>query len=152
MANAIPLHCAPGLPLTVKETLQRSADYSIYVRDRSPYVRFTGKAYVLPRTGQRGIPLVSVNTAAVKVKVHRIGDRNLIDTVLGSDFQRNIDRSDRRKLETEKGALAWDGELKTDSVLNADVTTAFPIDQAIGSSWAWRCQSAIRSLVICSIA
>jgi alpha-2-macroglobulin len=121
-----------GLPSTVKETLQKSADYNIYVRDRSPYVRFTGKAYVLPRTGQRGIPLVSVNTAAVQIKIHRIGDRNLIDTVLGSDFQRNIDRHDRRKLETEKGALAWQGELKIDSVLNADVTTAFPIDQAIG--------------------
>ena len=116
----------------MKETLQKSADYNIYVRDRSPYVRFTGKAYVLPRTGQRGIPVVSVNTPSVKVKIHRIGDRNLIDTVLGSDFQRNIDRYDRRKLESEKGALAWEGELKIDSVLNADVTTAFPIDQAIG--------------------
>src|SRR6187401_1892502 len=121
-----------GLPSTVRENLQKSADYSIYVRDRSPYVRFTGKAYVLPRTGQRGIPLVSVNTASVAVKIHRIGDRNLIDSVLGSDFQRNIDKSDRRKLEEEKGALAWQGELKIDTVLNADVTTAFPIDQAIG--------------------
>ena len=116
----------------MREALQKSADYNIYVRDRSPYVRFTGKAYVLPRTGQRGIPVVSVNTASVKVKVHRIGDRNLIDTVLGSDFQRNIDRYDRRKLESEKGALAWEGELKIDTVLNADVTTAFPVDQAIG--------------------
>src|SRR5438270_2838373 len=121
-----------GLPSTVKETLQKSADYNIYVRDRSPYVRFTGKAYVLPRTGQRGIPVVSVNTSSAQVKIHSIGDRNLIDTVLSSDFQRNIDRYDRRKLETEKGALAWAGELKIDTVLNADVTTAFPIDQAIG--------------------
>src|SRR4051794_32430423 len=121
-----------GLPSTVKETLQKSADYNIYVRDRSPYVRFTGKAYVLPRTGQRGIPVVSVNTSSVQVKIHRIGDRNLIDTVLSSDFQKNIDRSDRNKLGSEKGELAWQGELKIDSVLNADVTTAFPIDQAIG--------------------
>jgi len=121
-----------GLPSSVKEALQKSADYNIYVRDRSPYVRFNGKAYVLPRAGQRGIPVVSVNTSSVKVKVFRIGDRNLVDTVIGSDFQRNIDRSDRRKLESEKGALAWDGELKIDPVLNADVTTAFPIDQAIG--------------------
>src|SRR3954454_15178366 len=121
-----------GLPSTVKETLQKSADYNIYVRDRSPYVRFTGKAFVLPRTGQRGIPVVSVNTSSVQVKIHRIGDRNLIDTVLSSDFQKNIDRYDRRKLETEKGALAWQGELKIETVLNADVTTAFPVDQAIG--------------------
>src|SRR5947209_1782540 len=121
-----------GLPSTVKETLQKSADYNIYVRDRSPYVRFTDKAYVLPRAGQRGIPVVSVNTSSVQVKIYRIGDRNLIDTVLSSDFQKNIDRYDRRKLEAEKGALAWQGELKIDSVLNADVTTAFPVDQAIG--------------------
>jgi uncharacterized protein YfaS (alpha-2-macroglobulin family) len=68
----------------------------------------------------------------VKVQIHRIGDRSLIDTVLGNDFQRNIDRYDRRRRTYEKGALSWQGELKIDSVLNADVTTAFPIDQAIG--------------------
>src|SRR5438477_5048401 len=121
-----------GMPSTVKETLQKSADYNIYVRDRSPYVRFSGKAYVLPRTGQRGIPVVSVNTASVKVKITRVGDRNLIETVLGNDFQRNIDRSDRRKLANEIGTVTWEGDLKIDSVLNADVTTAFPVDQAIG--------------------
>src|SRR3954467_9251800 len=121
-----------GLPSTVKENLQKSADYNIYVRDRSPYVRFTGKAYVLPRTGQRGIPVVSVNTASVKAQVHRIGDRSLIETVLGGDFQRNIYGYERGRLGTEKGELAWKGELKIDSVLNADVTTAFPIDQAVG--------------------
>ena len=66
------------------------------------------------------------------MQIHRIGDRSLIDTVLGSDFQRNIDRYDRTQLGNEKGALAWKGELKIESVLNADVTTAFPIDQAIG--------------------
>src|SRR6476661_1187487 len=121
-----------GLPSTVRENLQKSADYSIYVRDRSPYVRFTGRAYVLPRTGQRGIPVVSVNTSSVQIQVHRIGDRSLIETVFGNDFQRNIDRYDRTRLQSEKGELAWKGEMKIESVLNADVTTAFPIDQAIG--------------------
>jgi alpha-2-macroglobulin len=62
-----------GLPSTVKETLAKSADFSIYVRDRSPLVRFTTRAYVLPRTGQRGIPIISVNTPTVAVKVYRIG-------------------------------------------------------------------------------
>src|SRR5262249_7399848 len=54
-----------GMPSVVRETLAKSADFSIYVRDRKPLVRFTGKAYVLPRTGQRGIPVVSVNTNVV---------------------------------------------------------------------------------------
>jgi alpha-2-macroglobulin len=121
-----------GLPSTVKETLQKSADYTIYVRDRSPFVHFTGKAYVLPRTGQRGIPIVSVNTSSVKVQVLRVGDRSLIDTVLGSDFQRALYTYDRDRIAQEKGALVWKGDMKIDSVLNADVTTAFPVDQAIG--------------------
>src|ERR1044072_6306525 len=121
-----------GLPSTVRETLQKSAEYNIYVRDRSPFVRFTGKAYVLPRAGQRGIPVVSVNTSAVNVQIHRIGDRNLLDTVLGGDFQRNIYNYERGRLGSEKGELVWKGELKIESALNADVTTAFPIDQAVG--------------------
>ena len=79
-----------GLPSTVKETLPKSAEFNIYVRDRKPFVRFTGRAYVLPRTGQRGIPVVSVNTPAVTVSVFRIGDRNLINTVIGSDFQQQL--------------------------------------------------------------
>ncbi len=35
-------------------------------------------------------PLVSVNTPAVSVNVFRIGDRNLINTVIDSDFQRAL--------------------------------------------------------------
>ena len=44
---------------------------TIFVRDRKPSARFSGKAYVLPRTGQRGIPVLSVNTAAVTMKIYR---------------------------------------------------------------------------------
>ena len=121
-----------GLPSTVKETLPKSAEFNVYVRDRKPFVRFTSRAYVLPRTGQRGIPVVSVNTPAVNVKVFRIGDRNLINTVLGSDFQRTLSSYELSELGDEKGVRVWSGELATGNTLNADVTTAFPVDQAIG--------------------
>ena len=121
-----------GLPSTVKETLPKSAEFNIYVRDRKPFVRFTGRAYVLPRTGQRGIPVVSVNTPAVKVDVFRIGDRNLINTVIDSDFQRALSRYELSSLGDERGVKVWSGELATATTLNQDVTTAFPVDQALG--------------------
>lgn len=121
-----------GLPSLVKERLARTAEYSVYVRDRSPSVRFTGRAYVLPRIAQRGIPVVSVNTDSVKVEIFRIGDRNLVETVLRSDFQRNIDQYDADRLGRERGMRVWAGELKVESQLNADVTTAFPIPEAVG--------------------
>src|SRR5712672_2155547 len=121
-----------GLPSTVKETLPKSAEFNVYVRDRKPFVRFTGRAYVLPRTGQRGIPLVSVNTPAVTVNVFRIADRTQIYTVIGGDFQRTLSRYELTDLGDERGVKVWSGELATATTLNQDVVTAFPVDQALG--------------------
>jgi alpha-2-macroglobulin len=120
-----------GLPSIVKETLAKSAEFTIFIRDRKPFVRFSGKAYVLPRTGQRGIPVLSVNTKAVTLSIYRIGDRNLIDTLLGYDFQRNLSRYQAEHLANERGAKIWGGELAVESRLNAEVTTAFPLDEAV---------------------
>ena len=121
-----------GLPSTVKETLPKSAEFNIYVRDRKPFVRFTGRAYVLPRSGQRGIPVVSVNTSAVSVEVFRIGDRNLINTVVDSDFQTSLNSYQATELGNGRGVKVWSGELATATTLNQDVTTAFPVDQVLG--------------------
>ncbi len=121
-----------GLPSVVRETLAKSADFTIFVRDRKPFVRFSGKAYVLPRTGQRGIPVLSVNTSAVLLSVYRVGDRNLIDTVLGYDFQRNLSQYQAEQLANERGAKVWSGELTVAPKLNTEVATAFPVDQALG--------------------
>lgn len=122
----------PGLPSVVMETLAKPAELNIYVRDRKPFVRFTNKAYVLPRTGQRGIPVVSVNTPAVTIAIYRIGDRSLLDPITGEEFERNLDRYDFERLAQSRGTSVWSGELKVESPLNTEVTTAFPVDQAVG--------------------
>ena len=119
-----------GLPSVVKETLAKSAEFTIFIRDRKPFVRFSGKAYVLPRTGQRGIPVLSVNTKAVALSLYRIGDRNLIDA-LGYDFQRNLSHYQAERLANERGAKIWSGELSVEPKLNTEVTTAFPLDEAV---------------------
>jgi len=121
-----------GLPSTVKEGLPKSAEFNVYVRDRKPFVRFTSRAYVLPKTGQRGIPVVSVNTPAVNINVFRIGDRNLINTVVDSDFQKTLSKYQLGDLGDERGVKVWSGELATAMTLNQDVITAFPVDQALG--------------------
>ncbi|MEI4479919.1 hypothetical protein WAC35_29255, partial [Klebsiella pneumoniae] len=77
------------------------------------FVRFTSRAYVLPRTGQRGIPVVGVNTPAVNVDVFRIGDRNLINTVVDSDFQKTLSKYQLTDLGGERGVKVWSGELAT---------------------------------------
>jgi alpha-2-macroglobulin len=128
-----------GLPSTVHETLSKSADFSIYVRDRKPSVGFSGAAYVLPRTGQRGIPVISVNTRSVAVEILRIGDRNLIGTIGDSDtdtgdFKHALNRYQLEQIRQSRGVSVWKGDLAVEAApLNTDVTTAFPVDQAVGA-------------------
>ena len=120
-----------GLPSTVDETLLKDAEFTIYVRDRSPSVRLAGKAYVLPKTGQQGIPLISVNTDALKVSIYRIGDRSLLDNVLGYDFERNLYGYSLDEIADQKGEKVWTGELKVEKELNQEITTAFPVTEAV---------------------
>jgi len=122
-----------GLPSAVAETLPRPADFTLYVRDRKPFVHFTGRAYVLPRIGQQGIPLVSVNTQAVEIQVLRISDRNLIDTVTGYQFQRNLSAYEIETMGEERGIKVWSGEMSISPKLNEDVTTAFPVLENLGT-------------------
>ena len=122
-----------GLPSGVVETLPRSAEFTIFVRDRKPFARFGAKAYVLPKTGQRGIPVLSVNTSAISVAIYRVGDRNLLDTLLGGEFQRSLSGYQAEQIGTERGEKVWSGELTVEPRLNTEVTTAFPVTEAVGN-------------------
>jgi alpha-2-macroglobulin len=121
-----------GLPSAVGEALLKSADYEIYVRDRSPQAHFAGRAYVLPRQGQKGAPLVTVNTAKVSIDVYRVGDRNLLATVNRDDFLKPIDSSRAEEIASQDGAKVWSGTMDVASALNQDVVTDFPVLEAVG--------------------
>ncbi|MBS7702462.1 alpha-2-macroglobulin family protein [Chelatococcus asaccharovorans] len=122
-----------GLPSAIEgEALQKNADYEIYVKDRGPQVRFTGRNYVLPRTGQQGIPIVSVNTPKIDVEVLRVGDRSLLPTVRSDDFLSQISRYTADSYADDKGQRVWRGTLDVANVLNKDVITAFPVMEAVG--------------------
>ncbi|MCS0504340.1 alpha-2-macroglobulin family protein [Ancylobacter mangrovi] len=128
------LRLRAGLPSSIAaEPLQNGTELTVYVRDRKPGVRFTGRNYVLPRTGPRGIPLVSVNTSLVGVELYRIGDRSLIPTALDGDFRRDLGAYDLQQLKNGQAELVFKGELETASPLNEDVTTSFPVDEAVGT-------------------
>jgi uncharacterized protein YfaS (alpha-2-macroglobulin family) len=120
-----------GLPSTVGESLTKNADYEIYVKDRSPQAHFAGRAYVLPRLGQLGAPLTTVNTSKVAVDVYRVGDRNLLAEISHDDFLKPISSSRANDIETQEGAKAWSGAMDVAAELNKDVVTEFPLDQAV---------------------
>jgi alpha-2-macroglobulin len=120
-----------GLPSAVGEKLQKTAELAIYVRDRAPSVRAAGRGYLLPNRGQEGIPLLTVNTETIKVEVLRIGDRSLAQALQSGDFQKQISAYDLEAIRERTGARVFTGEMRVTSRLNEDVTTAFPIAEAV---------------------
>src|SRR5262245_35362390 len=121
-----------GLPSAIAaEKLLVTAELAIYVKDRAPSVRTAGRGYVLPNRGQQGIPLVTVNTEKVDVEVYRIGDRSIAQALQSGDFQKQVPSYELSTLREKSGALIYTGELTVASRLNEDVTTAFPVAEAI---------------------
>lgn len=121
-----------GLPSEVGENLNKTADLAIYVPDRSPLVRFTGKAYVLPSRGQQGIPVVTINTKKIDVEVYRIGDRALATTLQYGEFQRQLSGYEIDNIREKTGVKVFAGEMDVATKLNEDVTTAVPVTDATG--------------------
>ena len=122
-----------GLPSSVGEAAaQKTTSYDIYVRDRAPQVHFTARNYVLPRVGQEGIPVVSVNTEKVGIDVLRVGDRNLLSIMSSNDFLSQVGSYRAKQLIDNDGVKIWSGTLEVKSDLNKEVVTAFPALDAVG--------------------
>jgi len=126
------LRLRQGLPSAIGETLLKPVDLSIYVRDRSPSARFTGRNYVLPRTGQKGLPVVTVNTRELDIALYRIGDRRLAHEVLEGAFGEQMAGYRAQAIKEKHGELLWEGQMPVEMELNEAVTTAFPIDELAG--------------------
>ena len=111
-ASATRCRCAPGLPSAVGEKLPKTAEIAVYVRDRKPSVRVTGRGYVLPNRGQQGIPLVTVNTD--KVERRGLPHRRPQPGADAAERRLRQRRSPSYELDTLKertGAQVYTGEL-----------------------------------------
>ncbi|WP_088345302.1 MULTISPECIES: alpha-2-macroglobulin [Rhodomicrobium] len=120
-----------GLPSAVGENLAGAVDLTVYVRDRKPAIRFTNSNYVLPRSGQQGIPVVAINTKAVKIGIYHVGDRRIANEVLDGSFGQQIDSYQAEEIKNSKGRLLWTGSMPVKTELNQETTIAFPIDELL---------------------
>ncbi len=121
----------PGLPAAVGEVLERPVTINAYVRDRAPSVRFTGDSFVLPNSARHGVPVVSVNTSEVEIRLYRVGDRSLASLLSGSQFLRQLDAYDASTIRDDLGEEVWEGTLDVSPELNTEVITGFPVDEAL---------------------
>ncbi len=99
--------------------------------DLKPSWRFKESGYILPLSGQKSIPLESVNIDKLKLKLYRINDRNLIYAINTYGLARAIDRWEENDIKDEYGALIWEKTLLISMQKNKKVVTAIPITQEL---------------------
>ncbi|PHP67666.1 hypothetical protein CSC94_08185 [Zhengella mangrovi] len=120
-----------GLPSAVGEVLEAPVDISVYVRDRAPFARFTGEAFVLPAKGRQAIPVVTVNAPEVELQLYRIGERALAQLTEDGKFLQNLSGYQADEIMDRQGNLVWSGAMETPGDLNQEVTTALPLDTVL---------------------
>lgn len=122
-----------GLPAASGEVLFKSNKLSIYVRDRDPGVHFIGRSYVLPMSQNPAIPVVTVNASEVELRLFRVGERNLVPTILYGILGEALDDWSEGQLADQRGEEVWQGVGEVGSSLNADVITALPLSTVLQS-------------------
>ncbi len=120
-----------GLPSEVGEDILSTADLDVYVRDRSPAVRFSGSDFVLPRVGTKGIPVTSVNTDKVKLSLYRVPARALSQLFDDNTFLTPLAGYSADEIADQTGEKLWDGTLDVRRELNEEVVTSIPLDEAL---------------------
>ncbi|MEJ6398339.1 alpha-2-macroglobulin family protein [Yoonia sp. 208BN28-4] len=120
-----------GLPAASGEVLLRPTDLTLYVRDRSPEVRFTSRSYVLPRLGDIAVPVETVNLAEVDLTLRRMSDRNLIRAMQEGYFNTPLYAYDEEYIEQRFAATVWEGTAQTGTDLNRDVLTRIPLQDVL---------------------
>ncbi len=121
-----------GLPAESGEGLIKDVPLEVYVRDRAPSVRFPGRAYVLARTPDAALPVVTVNLDEVELALRRVDDRNLMQMIQQNMFGQQLSQWEEQELRTKLAEEVWSGTGEVERALNGDVTTLLPMGEAIG--------------------
>ncbi|MEM1306582.1 MAG: alpha-2-macroglobulin family protein, partial [Pseudomonadota bacterium] len=125
------LRVREGLPAKIDDRLVKTVDLAVFVKDRAPSVRASAKRFVLPMSGQNGIPLTSINTRKLDIDIYRIGDRGMMQALTDGTFGRGLDQWERSNIARTRGAKVYTGTLATRMQRNTEVTTALPVTTAI---------------------
>ncbi|MRX51850.1 alpha-2-macroglobulin [Paracoccus sp. S-4012] len=128
-----------GLPAASGEVLSRDVPVTLYIRDRTPQARFTGRAYLLPASSDQGLTLRTVNTGTVALALYRMSDRNLVRSLRDGTFARPLADWRAETFTAEMGERVWTGEADIAPAadggphpVNAEIATRLDIAAAAG--------------------
>jgi len=112
--------------------LAADAKVSAFIPDRDPSVSFMGRGYVLPRIGSEGLPVRTINVPKVQVKIARIHDRNMLESIGRSRRGDTLSNYSFPDVADQAGEPVWAGTLDTKGGRNAEVVTALPVAKLAG--------------------
>ncbi|MEP5731505.1 MAG: alpha-2-macroglobulin family protein [Sulfitobacter sp.] len=120
-----------GLPAASGEVLYKDVRLQLYVRDRTPAVRFSGRAYVLARGADAALPIETVNTDKLDLRLQKVSDRNLVRAIRESYFGRPLSAYEAQQFGQEMAQEIWSGVGNVQNDLNMDMTTRLPLADAL---------------------
>jgi alpha-2-macroglobulin len=120
-----------GLPSLAGEQLRSDLRISTYVRDRTPLVRFPGRAFVLPAVGPRALPIETINANTLALRLLQISDRNLVAAIRAGQFAQAIAQWEQARFEAELTEVVWEGTAELAGDLNRATQSLLPLD-AVG--------------------
>ncbi|WP_457647190.1 alpha-2-macroglobulin family protein [Profundibacter sp.] len=120
-----------GLPAASGETLLEPVKLSLYVNDRRPMVTFPGRAYVLPKSADAGIPVQTVNVTELELVLRRVSDRNLLRAMQDDYFGKPLSQWQIQNFAGQVAEEIWRGTGEVKMSLNQDMTTRLPMGEVI---------------------
>ena len=120
-----------GLPAKSGESLFAAINLSLYVNDRKSTVKFPGRAYVLPKSSNAGIPVETVNVTELELILRRVSDRNLLRAMQDSYFGRPLSQWQEEGFANNVAEEIWRGTGDVQMSLNKDMTTRLPMGEVI---------------------
>jgi len=126
-----------GIPAADGQVTVKPVTITAYVRDRTPAVRFAGRAYILPKLGDgAAVPLESVNAATVDLTLYRVTDRNILRAIQGDYFGDPMPYWREDEFTSGVGAEIWKGTADLAVEVNKDMTTRLPMVEPLAGQGA----------------
>jgi alpha-2-macroglobulin len=120
-----------GLKSISGGVLAKNIVTEVTVADRTPRLRLPGAAYVLPTVGSRGVAVKTVNVDTVDLNLYRVHDRGLVNQLNLRRMSGDPGWHGRSQIENQDGERVWNGSMAVVGARNREITTLFPIDEAL---------------------
>ena len=125
-ATAYKVTALAGLPGDDGSRMLADETLPLSLGDLPQTADFADDGFILARGSAQGLPMATVNTKTLHMRVDRITDRVLVRTELGRGYQDNDgDGGDTL------GVRLWEGDLAIAPGRNEKITTAFPLNQVL---------------------